>query len=517
MDSTTARTNEGFYERFVRRVAAARRQLARPLTFAEKVLFSHLTEQTPLPVGDGYKELLYRADRLIMQDLAAAAALREFMTAGPQHSAVRASIHCDHSITAGMVLSAEEREILDFLSLAAARFDFDFWSPGAGIIHQVVFERYAFPGGILIGTDSHSCSAGGLGMLAIEVRTSEAAAAMAGMPCKLPAPELVGIQLSGALQGWASPKDVILKLLGMFSIGGATGALIEYFGSGAAGLNSSGKATIANMGSELGAAASIFPFDAAMLRFLRGVRRFKAAEAARHYAGELSADPGVLAEPERFFDEVRRIDLGAVTPQWAGPHTPDLITDVSKMRELVRREGFPDEIASAQVGGCSGASYEDIARASAVARQAARRGLKVKAPLIVTPGSARVHAALARDGLLEPFHAVGADVRADGCRGCLNKWQSRNMPGSGSRTLVSSYNRNFPQQRDRDGRGVMFLGSPELVTAAALAGKISFDPRRDTLPAPDGGELRLEPPQDAQTPAFRERAGDPIRADLLQY
>ena len=492
---------ENVYQTMEQRLQVIRRRLGRPLTFAEKVLLGYLDDPDAAELKSGEKYLLLRPARVALQDATGQMALLQFMQSGTPQVAVPTSVHCDHLIMAkaGAQPDMDEavvtnREVFDFLRSAASRYGAGFWGPGAGIIHQVVLENYAFPGGLMIGTDSHTPNAGGLGMLAIGVGGADAAEVMAGLPWDLLYPRLIGVRLTGNLSGWTAPKDIILKLAGILTVSGGTNHVIEYFGPGVASLSCTGKATIANMGADLGATASIFPYDQRMETYLRATDRGDLADLANRYRHLLSADPEVEAEPERLFDRIVEIDLSTLEPHVVGPHTPDLARPVSELAAAVASEGYLDDISAALVGSCTNSSYEDISRAADVARQAQAHGVKAVVPLLVTPGSELVRATIDRDGQLEALRAVGASVLANSCGPCIGQWHRERVGAGHKNTIVNSFNRNFPMRNDGNPNTMAFMTSPEIVMAYGLAGRLSFNPMTDTLPAPDGSRWKLEPP-----------------------
>jgi aconitate hydratase len=495
------------YARFQDRIPATRERLGRPLTLAEKILVAHLDDPTAdFSGGETYNDL--RPDRVAMQDATAQMALLQFMTAGLPQVAVPATVHCDHLIQARDnarvdLLAAEEgnAEVYDFLESVSARYGIGFWKPGSGIIHQVVLEQYAFPGGMMIGTDSHTPNAGGLGMVAIGVGGADAVDVLTGFPFNVRWPKLIGVQLLGELSGWTSPKDVILKVADILTVKGGTGAIVEYFGPGANSISATGKATICNMGAEIGATTSVFGFDDAMARYLAATDRGEIAEAATAIAAHLRSDDEVLADPESYFDQVVTIDLSTLEPHINGPHTPDLARTVGRLGSEARLQGWPLEPSAALVGSCTNSSYEDISRAASILREAAASGLKVKTPLLITPGSEQVRATIERDGLLEVFEAAGATVLANACGPCIGQWARPDSITSEPNTIVTSYNRNFPKRNDGSPNTLAFVTSPETVVALALAGTIDFNPLTDTLTNSEGDEVRLVVPSGDELPA----------------
>ncbi len=492
------------YDRAARNLEVVRRRLGRPLTYAEKVLLGHLDDPRTADLRPGESYVLLRPDRVAMQDATAQMALLQFDQAGIPRVAAPTAVHCDHLIRAYEGAEADTRralteneEVYEFLRTASDRYGIGFWKPGAGIIHQVVLENYAFPGGMMIGTDSHTPNAGGLGMFAVGVGGADAVDVMAGFPWELKNPTLIGVHLKGRLQGWAAPKDVILLLCGILTVKGGTNCVIEYFGPGASSISCTGKATITNMGAELGATTSIFPFDEAMARYLRGTERAALAELAERRPDLLSADPEVEKDPERFFHRVIEIDLAALQPHLVGPHTPDLARPVSKMADAVKREDYPDRLSVALIGSCTNSSYEDISRVADVVRQARAHGLRAVVPLLVTPGSEQIRATIERDGQLAEIEAIGAQVLANACGPCIGQWQRDEIKPGQRNSIITSFNRNFPRRNDGNADTLAFMGSPEIVAAYALAGRLSFDPVADPIELPDRRRIRLTPPPPA--------------------
>jgi len=489
------------YERLEPSNRALRKRLGRPLTYAEKILFLHLDDPQGQALERGKSWGLFRVDRVAMQDATAQMAMLQFMQTGRARAAVPSTIHCDHLIRAQTGATtdleraeSEHGEVYRFLADCARKYGIGFWKPGAGIIHQVVLENYAFPGGMMIGTDSHTPNAGGLGMIAIGVGGADAAEVMAGAPWGVRMPTLIGVRLTGAPSGWTSAKDVILKVAEILTVKGGTGAIVEYFGPGTAALSTTGKATITNMGAEIGATTSLFPHDARMEEYLRATGRVELATLVQEFGAGLRCDPEVEQDPERFFDRVIEIDLDTLEPHLVGPHTPDLAHPLSRMREDVVREGYPDEFTNALIGSCTNSSYEDMGRAAHVARQATAAGLRVKRPLLVTPGSESVHKTIQRDGQMAALEEAGATVLANACGPCIGQWKRTDIEPGTPNSILTSYNRNFRRRNDGSAETMAFIGSPEIVTALAFAGRLSFDPRRDSLRTPDGREFRFEPP-----------------------
>ncbi len=501
---TTPELVERVYAALEANVASVRRRLGRPLSFAEKVLYGHLADprNAELERGRSYVEL--RPDRVAMQDATAQMALLQFMLAGRDETAVPTTVHCDHLIQARVGAAPDlalagrtNREVYDFLRSASARYGIGFWGPGAGIIHQVVLEKYAFPGGMMLGTDSHTPNAGGLGMFACGVGGADAVDVMAGFPWEVLHPQIVGVHLIGALSGWTAPKDVILKVCEILTVKGGTNRVIEYFGPGARSISATGKGTITNMGAELGATTSIFPCDERMACYLKATGREALADLAMARAELLCADPEVESDPERYFDLVIEIDLSRLEPQVVGPHTPDLARPVSALAAEVRERGYPDRLSSALIGSCTNSSYEDLERAADVARQASAHGARARTQLFVTPGSEQIHLTIQRDGQLRDFEDIGAVVLANACGPCIGQWKRDDVQAGEENSILTSYNRNFRRRNDGNPATYAFIGSPEIVVAYALAGRLSIDPLRDELEAEDGTCFRLRPPAPA--------------------
>ncbi len=501
---TTPELVRSVYEKLERSVAIMRDRLERPLTYAEKVFLGHLTDPTTAEITPGKSYMNTQPDRIAMQDATAQMALLQFMLAGKSETAVPTTVHCDHLIQAhtgaesDLAIAADaNREVYDFLRSVAARYGIGFWGPGAGIIHQVVLEKYAFPGGMMIGTDSHTPNAGGLGMFACGVGGADAVDVMAGFPWEVLHPQLVGVKLTGSLSGWTAPKDVILKVCDLLTVKGGTNRVIEYFGPGTASISCTGKGTITNMGAELGATTSIFPYDERMALYLKSTGREEIADLANQHAALLQADPEVHADPARFYDEVIEIDLSTLEPHIVGPHTPDLARPVSRMAQDARENGYPLKLASALIGSCTNSSYEDLERAADVARQATAHGVKAKTKLWVTPGSEQIHQTIKRDGQMRDFDAIGGIVLANACGPCIGQWKRDDIQQGDSNSIISSYNRNFRRRNDGNAETLSFIGSPEIVVAYALAGTLDFDPCSDEIEAEDGTRFKLAPPADA--------------------
>ena len=489
------------YARMRERLSVVRRRLGRPLTLAEKILFGHLDDPQGQELAPGKAYLLLRPDRVAMQDATAQMALLQFMSAGRDEVAVPSTVHCDHLIRAHSGSAAdtahareENREVYDFLSSVSARYGIGFWKPGSGIIHQVVLENYAFPGSLMIGTDSHTPNAGGLGMLACGVGGADAVDVMAGFPWEVLQPKLIGVRLTGRLNGWTAPKDVILKLCGLLTVKGGTNHIVEFFGDGCAALSCTGKATVCNMGAEHGATTSVFPFDARMATYLRATQRAGLAALAEEHADLVTADPEVLAAPEKYYHKVVTIDLDTLEPHLVGPHTPDLARPLSAVAAAVQKEGYPDQIRVSLIGSCTNSSYEDISRAVDVARQAQAHGAKMATPLLISPGSEMIDATIRRDGFMETLQAVGANVLANACGPCIGQWKRDEIQKGERNTIVTSFNRNFPGRNDGNADTLAFIASPEIVMALGLAGRLSFNPLRDELAGAGGRRWKLAPP-----------------------
>ncbi|MFH0922369.1 MAG: aconitate hydratase [Fibrobacterota bacterium] len=481
------------YAQFEPRLATARMVFGRPLTLAEKILAHHLAEPLAQAPERGETYVMLNPDRVAMQDATAQMALLQFMHAGRKTAAVPSTIHCDHLICAeegaGPDLEkalAQNQEVYAFLRSVALKYHLGFWKPGAGIIHQILLENYAFPGGLMIGTDSHTPNAGGLCMAAVGVGGADAVDVMAGMPWELKWPKLMGVRLTGRLKGWASPKDVILFLLGKLTVNGGTGKIIEYFGDGLAGISCTGKATITNMGAELGATTSIFPYDATLRDFLKATGRADVAELADKNMTVLSSDPEVLKNPEKYYDEVLEIDLSSLTPHLVGPHTPDLARPIAALALEAKEKGYPEKLSASLVGSCTNASYEDIGKAAAVAAEALKHGKKALAAFFISPGSELVRATAERDGFLSTLKEFGAVVLSNSCGPCIGQWKRKNLPNE-KNSIVTTFNRNFHKRNDGSANTLAFMGSPELATVLAAEGKLTFDPSQ--LPAPVAAAL----------------------------
>src|SRR6059036_1165582 len=494
------------YETMERNLAIVRRRLGRPLTLADKVVLGHLDDPEHQEMEPGKSYLLLRPDRVVLQDVLGQTAMLQFMQTRRQHVAVPTTIHCDHLIQArveGQIdlreSLAENQEVYDFLKSAAAKYGAGFWGPGAGIIHQVVLEQYAFPGALIIGTDSHTPNAGGLGACAVGVGGADAVEVMAALPWEVLYPRHIAVYLTGKLSGWTAPKDVILYVAGQLTVAGGTNAIVEYIGPGARTISATGKATITNMGAELGATTSIFPYDQRMAKYLAATGRSELAGLADRYVHLLVADEEVAAHPQDHFDRIVEIDLSTLEPHIVGPHSPDRARPISRLAAEVKdaRNRFVETLSAALIGSCTNSSYEDMSRAADVAEQARAHGVKAAVPFMVTPGSEQVRATIERDGQMASLKTIGATVLANACGPCIGQWRrAQDMVGVPN-TIVTSYNRNFPMRNDGQATTMNFIGSPEIVTALALGGTLSFNPVTDTLTGADGRPFRLEPPRAA--------------------
>lgn len=496
------------YANFGPRIEAARKVVGRPLTLSEKILYTHLWEQnTGKAFVRGTDYVDFAPDRVAMQDATAQMALLQFMQAGRPKVAVPSTVHCDHLITAKdgaefdlPAANTESKEVFDFLASVSNKYGIGFWKPGAGIIHQVVLENYAFPGGLMIGTDSHTVNAGGLGMIAIGVGGADACDVMAGLPWELKFPKLVGVKLTGKLSGWTAPKDVILKVAGILTVKGGTGAIIEYFGEGAENLSCTGKGTICNMGAEVGATTSTFGYDESMERYLRATNRADIADAANAIKEHLTGDAEVYANPEQYFDQLIEINLSELEPYLNGPFTPDLATPISKMKEVAAENGWPMKIDVGLIGSCTNSSYEDISRAVSVARQVEEKGLTTAAQYCINPGSEQIRYTVERDGYLDTFKNIGAKIFTNACGPCIGMWDRVGSEKQEKNTIVHSFNRNFAKRADGNPNTFAFVGSPELVTAMAIAGDLSFNPLTDTLTNDKGEQVMLDAPSGFELP-----------------
>jgi aconitate hydratase len=503
-----------FYSTLSSQVARERRRSGKPLTLTEKILSAHYSAVPPSGARRGETYAEFKPDRVAMQDATAQMALLQFMSAGIPRVAVPSTVHCDHliqaEIGAGPDLAQafkDNKEVFDFLAGVSARHGIGFWKPGAGIIHQVVLEKYAFPGGMMIGTDSHTPNAGGLGMLAIGVGGADAVDVMAGMPWELRLPKIIGVHLTGSLKGWASAKDVILKLAGILTVKGGTGAVIEYFGEGTSSISCTGKGTICNMGAEVGATTSVFPFDDRMVSYLKMTGRKSVADLAVKNRRHLVPDAEVLASPETFYDRVVEINLSELEPMINGPFSPDRAWRLSEFAEAVRKNGFPEELRVALIGSCTNSSYEDIERSTHVARQALARGLSARSEFTITPGSEQIRATIERDGHLKVLTDVGGKVLANACGPCIGQWKRHDVQKGDRNSIITSFNRNFAGRNDANPDTHAFVASPEIVTAFALAGRLTFNPATDMLENDRGEKVKLEPPMGAELPPDGFAAG----------
>ncbi len=504
---TTPEMVQEVYRKSRERLAVIRQRLGRPITLAEKILYGHLDDPQSQEIERGKSFLLLRPDRVAMQDATAQMALLQFMLAGKDQAAVPSTVHCDHLIQAYKGKSDDmtaankvNEEVYSFLSTASSRYGIGFWKPGAGIIHQVILENYAFPGGLMIGTDSHTPNAGGLGMCAVGVGGSDASDVMAGLSWEVKNPKLIGIHLKGKLSGWTSAKDVILKLCGMLTVKGGTDKIVEYFGEGTASISCTGKATITNMGAELGATCSVFPYDDRMGGYLKSTNRAALADLANQNKDILSADPEVLQNPEKFYDEVYEIDLSTLEPHLVGPHTPDLARPISAIAKEAKEKGWPTKLSSALIGSCTNSSYEDIGRAAFVAEQALALGHSMPQPFLVSPGSTQVQKTIERDGQLQVLNQTGATVLANACGPCIGQWKRDDIKAGEKNTIVTSFNRNFRGRNDANNETLSFIASPEMVMALGLAGRIDFNPATDELETAKG-KVKLKAPVAPDLPA----------------
>jgi aconitate hydratase len=497
------------YENMPSRIEAARKLIGKPLTLTEKILYSHLTEGNTSSIyerGNSYVD--FAPDRVAMQDATAQMALLQFMQAGRPKVAVPSTVHCDHLINAKIeakqdlaFANEESKEVFDFLSSVSNKYGIGFWKPGAGIIHQVVLENYAFPGGMMIGTDSHTVNAGGLGMLAIGVGGADACDVMAGLPWELKFPKLIGVKLTGKLSGWASPKDVILKVAGILTVKGGTGAIVEYFGEGATNMSCTGKGTICNMGAEIGATTSTFGYDDSMERYLRATGRADVADLANGVREHLTADAECYANPELYFDQVIELNLSELEPYINGPFTPDLATPISKMKEVAAANGWPTNIEVGLIGSCTNSSYEDISRAASLAKQVADKNIKTKAEFTITPGSELVRYTIERDGFIDTFHKIGATVFANACGPCIGMWTRMGAEKKEKNSIIHSFNRNFAARQDGNPNTHAFVASPEITTAIAISGRLDFNPLTDTLTNENGEQVKLDEPTGMELPS----------------
>jgi len=505
------------YSRFPERIEAARKATGKPLTLTEKILYAHLWEGNASSACERGKSYVdFAPDRVAMQDATAQMALLQFMQAGRKKVAVPSTVHCDHLIQARVGSSQDlndaltkNNEVFNFLSSISNKYGIGFWKPGAGIIHQVVLENYAFPGGMMIGTDSHTVNAGGLGMVAIGVGGADAMDVMAGMAWELKFPKLIGIKLTGKLNGWCSAKDVILKVAGILTVKGGTGCIVEYFGEGAQSLSCTGKGTICNMGAEIGATTSTFGYDESMERYLRSTGRSEVADLANSIKAHLTGDADVYANPEQYFDQVIEINLNELEPHLNGPFTPDLATPISKMKEEAAKNNWPTKVEVGLIGSCTNSSYEDIARSASLAKQVITKHIKPKAEFSITPGSEVVRFTIERDGFIDTFNQMGATVYANACGPCIGMWARVGAEKKEKNTIVHSFNRNFQSRNDGNPNTLAFVASPELTTALAIAGDLTFNPITDTLLNEKGEQVKLDPPTGDELPTKGFDAEDP--------
>jgi aconitate hydratase len=499
---------QAYYDSLPSRLAETRKTLNKPLTLTEKILYTHLHPDSPLQgYGRGKDYVFFAPDRVAMQDATAQMALLQFMTAGRTKVAVPSTVHCDHLILAKTGADADletakhiNSEVYDFLESISNKYGIGFWAPGAGIIHQVVLENYAFPGGMMIGTDSHTPNAGGLGMVAIGVGGADAVDVMAGMAWELKMPKIIGVKLTGKLNGWASPKDVILKVAGILTVKGGTGAIVEYFGEGAAAMSCTGKGTICNMGAEIGATTSTFGYDDSMKRYLEATGRADVAAMADKVREHLTGDAECYADPEKYFDRVIEIDLSTLEPHVNGPYTPDLAWPISKFAQAVKDNDYPARLEVGLIGSCTNSSYEDLTRAASVARQAVAKNLKVKSEFTVTPESEQIRFTVERDGLLDDFEQMGGVVLANACGPCIGQWERHIDDPNRKNSIITSFNRNFSKRNDGLASTHAFVASPEIVTALSIAGDLTFNPLTDTLVNEKGEHVKLDAPEGIELP-----------------
>jgi len=509
---TTVEMVQNVYSKLEKNVLVFKKTLNRDLTLSEKIFAGHLEEKFLSKIlAEGTEYVFLRPDRVALQDVTGQMVMLQFMQAELKSVVLPTTIHCDHLIQARTegksdtkLAIFENNEVYKFLESSASKFGAGFWKPGAGIIHQVVLENYAFPGGLMIGTDSHTPNAGGLGMLAIGVGGVDAAETMAGVPWELLYPKRIGVYLKGEMNGWTSAKDVILYVAGELSVSGGTNSIIEYFGPGTKSISCTGKATITNMGAEIGATCSIFPYDERMEVYLKSTGRKQIADLANKYKEYLTADSDVEQNPEKYFDKIIEIDLAKLEPHIVGPHTPDLARPISQLADDVKNKNYPDNISVALIGSCTNSSYEDMSRSASLAKQAQSKGIKSKIPLLVTPGSEQIRATIERDGQIDSLKSIGATVLANACGPCIGQWHRPELKQGERNTIVTSYNRNFPGRNDGKRETMNFIASPELVTALALGGNLSFNPLNDSLIASDGTKFRLDPPERAPDVPDRE-------------
>lgn len=504
---TTPELVQKTYQTTAQKLEIVRKRLNRPLTLAEKILYGHLDDPQNQELERGKSFLLLRPDRVAMQDATAQMAILQFMLAGKDEAAVPSTVHCDHLIQAYQgkdvdmtTANKANKEVYDFLASASSRYNIGFWKPGAGIIHQVILENYAYPGGLMIGTDSHTPNAGGLGMCAVGVGGSDASDVMAGLPWEVKNPRLIGVKLTGQMNGWTSAKDVILKLCGMLTVKGGTDKIVEYFGEGTKSISCTGKATITNMGAELGATCSVFPYDDRMAAYLKATSRAALADIADKNKALLVADPEVEKDPKKYFDEYYEINLSELEPHLVGPHTPDLARPISAVAAEAKDKGYPTKLSSALIGSCTNSSYEDIGRSAMIAKQAMEVGVKMNQPFLVSPGSTQIQNTIQRDGQMATFEAVGATVLANACGPCIGQWKRDDIKQGEKNTIVTSFNRNFRGRNDSNAETLAFIGSPEIVMALGLAGRLDFNPMKDELVGPKG-KIKLKAPEAPELPS----------------
>ncbi len=504
---TTPELVQNTYKTTRQKLEIIKKRLNRPMTLAEKILYGHLDDPQNQEIKRGESFLLLRPDRVAMQDATAQMAILQFMLAGKDEAAVPSTVHCDHLIQAYQgkekdMISANKtnEEVYNFLASACSRYNIGFWKPGAGIIHQVILENYAYPGGLMIGTDSHTPNAGGLGMCAVGVGGSDASDVMVGLPWEVKNPKLIGVHLKGKMNGWTSAKDVILKLCGMLTVKGGTDKIVEYFGEGVSSISCTGKATITNMGAELGATCSVFPYDERMAAYLKITERGALADIANQNKDILNPDEDVLKNPKNYFDEVYEIDLSSLEPHLVGPHSPDIARPISAVAKEAQEKAWPVKLSSALIGSCTNSSYEDIGRSAFIAEQAISLGIKMQQPFLVSPGSTLIQKTIERDGYMQIFNSVGATVLANACGPCIGQWKRDDVKIGEKNTIITSFNRNFRGRNDSNAETLAFIGSPEVVMALGLAGRLDFNPITDELVGPKG-KVKLKAPQAPELPA----------------
>ncbi len=522
---------QNFYSELSQKLEAIRNLFKRPMNLTEKILYSHLSSPLNKPAQPSVSYIDFAPDRVAMQDATAQMALLQFISSKKKKTTVPTTVHCDHLILAEIGAeedlkraNTENKEVFDFLQSSSNKYGIGFWKPGSGIIHQIVLENYAFPGGMMIGTDSHTPNAGGLGMVAVGVGGADAVDVMAGMPWELQFPKTIGVKLTGELKGWASPKDVILKVAGILTVKGGTGAIVEYFGPGTQSISCTGKGTICNMGAEIGATTSIFPYDSRMADYLRATEREKIAVLADKIQDCLKPDDQVLEDPGKYYDKVIEINLSELEPHINGPYSPDRAWKLSDFAQAVKRHNYPDELKIALIGSCTNSSYEDMERATSIASQAKDKGLQAKSELIITPGSEQIRATIERDGHLKTFTEVGGLVLANACGPCIGQWKRHDVAPGEKNSIITSYNRNFSGRNDANPGTHAFVASPEIVMAFALAGRLSFNPEKDILINDKGEQVHLDPPYGKELPpkgfdrgdvGFIEPAKDGAHIDII--